>query len=263
MDARPDRRSSTTCERTLTCVVDSVRARFGACRDVSAFGHQRSDAQRSFRGGSAAGGHRGDGFDVVYLPPVHPIGETHRKGRNNTLTASRRPRQPWAIGAARPYRHRAGPGTLDDFDRFVGWQIASGWTSLDIAFQASPDHPWVREHPGVPASAGRIDHARRTRRRNTRTSIRSISNRPNGSRCGALRASSASGSATVFASSGRQPATKPFRFWKWVIADIRRDYGRDLPVGGVHPPEGDAIPREAGFSPLFTWRNSAQELRDT
>ena len=91
------------------------------------------------------------GFDVLYLPPVHPIGRSFRKGPNNTLTPGPDdPGSPWAIGSEEG-GHMAiepGLGTLDDFDRFVeaagrhGLEIA-----LDIAFQASPDHPYVREHP--------------------------------------------------------------------------------------------------------------------
>ncbi|MFC0499165.1 alpha-1,4-glucan--maltose-1-phosphate maltosyltransferase [Streptomyces mutabilis] len=91
------------------------------------------------------------GFDVVYLPPVHPIGTTHRKGRNNTLSAT--PDDvgvPWAIGSPEGGHDAVHPdlGTLDDFDRFVteagrlGMEVA-----LDFALQCSPDHPWVHKHP--------------------------------------------------------------------------------------------------------------------
>jgi starch synthase (maltosyl-transferring) len=91
------------------------------------------------------------GFDIVYLPPIHPIGRTHRKGRNNSPTASPGdPGSPWAIGAAEGGHKSVHPqlGTLDDFRAFVtrarelGLQVA-----LDIALQASPDHPYVIEHP--------------------------------------------------------------------------------------------------------------------
>ena len=91
------------------------------------------------------------GFDVLYLPPIHPIGRSFRKGRNNSLTPRPDdPGSPWAIGSEEGGHTAVEPGlgTLDDFDRFVeaarrhGLEIA-----LDLAFQASPDHPWVREHP--------------------------------------------------------------------------------------------------------------------
>ncbi|GAA3794855.1 alpha-1,4-glucan--maltose-1-phosphate maltosyltransferase [Streptomyces phyllanthi] len=91
------------------------------------------------------------GFDVVYVPPVHPIGVTHRKGAGNSLVAGPYdPGCPWAIGSADGGHDAIHPdlGTLDDFDHFVaragelGMEIA-----LDFALQCSPDHPWVREHP--------------------------------------------------------------------------------------------------------------------
>ncbi|MFI9625576.1 maltotransferase domain-containing protein [Streptomyces sp. NPDC052042] len=91
------------------------------------------------------------GFDVVYLPPIHPIGTTHRKGPNNSLSAA--PHDvgvPWAIGSAAGGHDAVHPdlGTLDDFDHFVA--TAHGLRmeiALDFALQCSPDHPWVAEHP--------------------------------------------------------------------------------------------------------------------
>jgi len=91
------------------------------------------------------------GFDVVYLPPIHPIGHTLRKGRNNSLTSKPGdPGSPWAIGSEAGGHTAVAPelGTLADFDRFVqaagdlGMEVA-----LDYALQCSPDHPWVKEHP--------------------------------------------------------------------------------------------------------------------
>ncbi|MFJ5518678.1 alpha-1,4-glucan--maltose-1-phosphate maltosyltransferase [Streptomyces griseoluteus] len=91
------------------------------------------------------------GFDVVYLPPIHPIGTTHRKGRNNTLTAT--PDDvgvPWAIGSPEGGHDAVHPalGTLEDFDHFVGRARELGLeVALDFALQCSPDHPWVEKHP--------------------------------------------------------------------------------------------------------------------
>ena len=91
-------------------------------------------------------------FDVLYLPPIHPIGRTNRKGKNNAPVAEvEDPGSPWAIGSEEG-GHKAihpGLGTLEDFARFLaraqelGLQVA-----MDIAFQCSPDHPYVGEHPG-------------------------------------------------------------------------------------------------------------------
>jgi starch synthase (maltosyl-transferring) len=91
------------------------------------------------------------GFDVVYLPPVHPIGSNHRKGPNNAPVAERGdPGSPWAIGGPEGGHTAIHPelGTLEEFDGLVaaaqdlGLEIA-----LDLAFQCSPDHPWVKDHP--------------------------------------------------------------------------------------------------------------------
>jgi len=91
------------------------------------------------------------GFDVVYLPPIHPIGTTHRKGPNNTLmTQPGDPGSPWAIGSPDGGHDAVHPdlGTIDDFDYFVEQAATHKLeVALDLALQASPDHPWVTENP--------------------------------------------------------------------------------------------------------------------
>ncbi len=91
------------------------------------------------------------GFDVIYLPPIHPIGRAARKGRNNSLTAEKGDvGSPWAIGAKEGGHKAVHPelGTLEDFRHFVQAAAAHGIeTAIDIAFQCSPDHPYVKEHP--------------------------------------------------------------------------------------------------------------------
>ncbi len=91
------------------------------------------------------------GFDVLYLPPIHPIGETHRKGANNTLTAtSADPGVPWAIGSKFGGHDTINPalGTMQDFEKFVSKARELGLEiALDFALQVSPDHPWVKAHP--------------------------------------------------------------------------------------------------------------------
>ncbi len=91
------------------------------------------------------------GFDVLYLPPIHPIGEAFRKGRNNTTTADPTdPGSPWAIGSKLGGHKAINPdlGTLADFDALVAAARTQDMElALDIAFQCSPDHPWVKEHP--------------------------------------------------------------------------------------------------------------------
>jgi starch synthase (maltosyl-transferring) len=152
MDAYADRSRATTSE-TRRVWVDRERARVGAWYEM----FPRSagpDPTRSatFREAGARLAAIADlGFDVVYLAPIHPIGRTFRKGRNNNLVAQDEdPGSPWAIGSEEG-GHTAiepGLGTIDDFDAFraeaerLGLEVA-----LDLAWQCSPDHPWVREHP--------------------------------------------------------------------------------------------------------------------
>ena len=91
------------------------------------------------------------GFDVLYLPPIHPIGQSHRKGRNNSLTPTESdPGVPWAIGGKAGGHMAINPelGTMQDFEEFIAVAKKNGISvALDFALQASPDHPWVKEHP--------------------------------------------------------------------------------------------------------------------
>ncbi|TDD82773.1 maltotransferase domain-containing protein, partial [Actinomadura rubrisoli] len=105
------------------------------------------------------------GFDVVYIPPIHPIGTTFRKGPNNTLDAGPcDPGSPWAIGSSAGGHDAVHPelGTMDDFDAFVGYTRDLGMeVALDLALQCSPDHPWVTRHPEwfTTRADGTIAHA--------------------------------------------------------------------------------------------------------
>ena len=91
------------------------------------------------------------GFDVVYLPPIHPIGKVHRKGRNNSVTAAPNDvGSPWAIGSDEGGHDALHPklGTIEDFDDFVAAARDDGMeVALDLALQCAPDHPWARDHP--------------------------------------------------------------------------------------------------------------------
>jgi len=151
--ARHADRSRAAWSAVLPVWVDRERARFGAWYEI----FPRSagpDPNRSatFREAAELLPRLADlGFDVVYLPPIHPIGASFRKGRNNSLNPQPSdPGSPWAIGSAAG-GHTAiepGLGTMDDFVAFrqeaerLGLEVA-----LDLAWQCSPDHPWVHEHP--------------------------------------------------------------------------------------------------------------------
>ena len=149
----PDRSAATTYDRELEVVVDRPLAQCAAWYEM----FPRSQ-------GTVAGRHAtfqdciarlpdiaAMGFDVIYLPPIHPVGRSFRKGRNNSLVAGPDdPGSPWAIGNERGGHKAVEPalGTLHDFREFVGAARAAGLeVALDYALQCSPDHPYVREHP--------------------------------------------------------------------------------------------------------------------
>ncbi len=141
------RRARSACARPLLEVdVDRERARMGAWYELF---------PRSFGGLAGVEAQLPAlaelGFDVVYLPPIHPIGVTHRKGRNNSPTAAPgEPGSPWAIGAAEGGHTAVSPelGTLADVESLVAAARANDIEiALDFAIQCSPDHPWLTEHP--------------------------------------------------------------------------------------------------------------------
>ncbi|MGH2944357.1 MAG: maltotransferase domain-containing protein, partial [Solirubrobacteraceae bacterium] len=142
----PDRSRSTTMERRLHVDVDPVRARFGAWYELfpRSWGGLRGVERRIPELAAL-------GFDVLYLPPVHPIGLTNRKGANNALQAQPGdPGSPWAIGDATGGHDALHPelGTMDEFDALVGAAGEHGVAvALDFAIQCSADHPWLTEHP--------------------------------------------------------------------------------------------------------------------
>jgi starch synthase (maltosyl-transferring) len=148
----PDRRGASTYDRQLTVEVDREKARFSAWYEM----FPRSWSQQAGKHGTFKDCEArlpyiaSMGFDVLYLPPIHPIGHTHRKGKNNASAGGPLdPGSPWAIGALEGGHKAIHPdlGTLGDFRRLMeragthGIEIA-----LDIAFQCSPDHPYVKEH---------------------------------------------------------------------------------------------------------------------
>jgi starch synthase (maltosyl-transferring) len=213
------------------------------------------------------------GFDVLYLPPVHPIGRTHRKGRDNsTVSAPDDIGSPWAIGGIEGGHTSVHPdlGTIEDVRWLVDAAAAHGLElALDLAFQASPDHPWVHEHPEwfrhLPD--GSIQTAENPPKRYE--DIYPIDfESPEW-----CRLWNALESVTRFwiAQGVRifrvdNPHTKPFAFWEWLIGRIRNDHPDVVFLA-------EAFTRPAlmyrlaklGFDQSYTyfaWRQSAWELRE-
>ena len=274
MTARPDRRSSTTA-RPLRVLVDRARARFGAWYEMFP---RSCTSDRSHPGTLRSAEHRlaeiADlGFDVLYLPPVHPIGLTGRKGRNNALkAASGDPGSPWAIGSEAGGHTAVDPGlgTLDDFDRFVATAGHLGLeVALDIAFQASPDHPWVKEHPQWfrRRADGTIKHAENPPKKYEDIYPFDFDTEDRRSLWEALRDVFLfwiSHGVRIFRVDN--PHTKPFAFWEWVIADLRGRHPDVIFLSEAFTrPDVMRYLAKAGFNQsytYFTWRNTAHELRD-
>jgi starch synthase (maltosyl-transferring) len=153
MTVSPDRRFATTYEKQLAVEVERRRARFSSWYEM----FPRSAALEPGQHGTLRDCENrlpyiaAMGFDVLYLPPIHPIGHTNRKGRNNSTVAEPEDvGSPWAIGSSTGGHKSVHPrlGTLSDFRHLVQRAAAEGIEiALDLAFQCSPDHPYVREHP--------------------------------------------------------------------------------------------------------------------
>jgi len=153
MQRHPDLRVAVKHQRELSVIVDREKARFSTWYEI----FPRSTAPQPHRHGTFADCETrlpyiaGMGFDVIYLPPIHPIGRQFRKGKNNSISAEAGDvGSPWAIGDETGGHTAIHPelGTLDQFHSFLA--AARGLSlevALDIAFQCSPDHPWTREHP--------------------------------------------------------------------------------------------------------------------
>jgi starch synthase (maltosyl-transferring) len=213
------------------------------------------------------------GFDVLYLPPIHPIGRAHRKGRNNSLIAEAGdPGSPWAIGGPEGGHTGVEPGlgTIDDFDRFVGVANRLGLAvALDIAFQASPDHPWVREHPEWfrHRPDGSIKYAENPPKKYQDIYPLDFESDAWESLWAELRDVFLfwiGHGVTIFRVDN--PHTKSFRFWEWVIGEVQRDHPDTVFLAEAFTrPKVMRYLAKCGFSQsytYFTWRNSAPELRD-
>jgi len=213
------------------------------------------------------------GFDVVYLPPIHPIGRTHRKGPNNALEAGPDDvGSPWAIGNEHGGHTAVEPalGTLDDFDDLVATAREQGLEiALDYALQCSPDHPWVKEHPEwfFIRPDGTIKYAE-----NPPKKYQDIY--PPNFWC-ADRAGLWNACKDVFlfwighgvrTFRVDNPHTKPFPFWEWVIGEVKREHPDVVFLAEAFTrPKRMQLLAKLGFTQsytYFTWRNTAAELSE-
>jgi starch synthase (maltosyl-transferring) len=213
------------------------------------------------------------GFDVVYLPPIHPIGESFRKGPNNTLTAgSDDPGSPWAIGGAAGGHDAVHPalGTIADFDAFVARARRRRLeVALDFAVQCSPDHPWVSEHPEwfKHRPDGSIKYAENPPKRYQDIypiDFDTVDREGLWQELKRVMRFWIDHGVRVFRVDN--PHTKSIEFWSWLIEEVHRD---DPDV--VFLAEAFTRPRvmerlaKVGFTQsytYFTWRNTKHELSE-
>ncbi len=212
------------------------------------------------------------GFDVVYLPPVHPIGTTFRKGRNNTLNPGEgEPGSPWAIGSAEGGHDALHPdlGTMDDFDAFVARTRELGMEiALDLALQASPDHPWVKEHPEwfTTRADGTIAYAENPPKKYQDIYPLNFDNDPEGIYAEVLRVVRQWMDHGVRIFRVDNPHTKPLRFWERLFAEIRATDPDVLFLAEAFTrPAMMRTLAKIGFHQsytYFTWRNGVWELTE-
>ena len=214
------------------------------------------------------------GFDVLYFPPIHPIGRTHRKGPNNSLKAGPDdPGSPYAIGSEEGGHEAVHPqlGSLADFRDLVSAARAHGLeVALDFAIQCSPDHPWLKQHPGWFSwrPDGTIRHAE-----NPPKKYEDIVNVDFYAEAAVPELWMAllevvlgwvEQGVTLFRVDN--PHTKPMPFWEWLIAEVRRQHPKVIFLAEAFTrPAMMARLGKLGFAQsytYFTWRNNKQELTE-
>lgn len=210
------------------------------------------------------------GFDVVYLPPIHPIGRVHRKGPNNSVTASDGDvGSPWAIGSVEGGHDAVHPdlGTIEEFDDFVAAAADQGLAvALDLALQCAPDHPWAATHPEwfTVLPDGTIAYAENPPKKYQDIYPLNFDNDPTGLYAEVLRVVRYWISHGVKIFRVDNPHTKPPNFWAWLIGKVKNDDPDVLFLA-------EAFTRPArlfglaklGFTQsysYFTWRTAKWEL---
>jgi len=275
MSRNPDRSRSTRYDRELRLTVDPPKAVFSSWYEL----FPRSWAAEPGRHGTFRDVEAvlpyvaGMGFDVLYLPPVHPIGRTHRKGKNNSLRAKATdPGSPWAIGSEEGGHKSVHPelGTIADFRRLVKRSKDHGLDiALDIAFQCSPDHPYVKEHPEWfrRRPDGSIQYAENPPKKYEDIYPFDFETADWRALWDELK--------SVFVFWVQQgvhifrvdnPHTKPFRFWEWVIAEVKRDYpdAMFLAEAFTRPRLMERLAK-SGFTQSYTyfaWKTKKDDIRE-
>jgi starch synthase (maltosyl-transferring) len=269
----PDRGAASAYEKVLVVVVDRAKARCSAWYEM----FPRSCAPEPGRHGTFKDCEKrlpyiaAMGFDVLYLPPIHPVGKAFRKGKNNSLTPEPGdPGSPWAIGAAEG-GHKAihpGLGTLEDFKRFAAKAREHGLEiALDIAFQCTPDHPYVEAHPEWfrHRPDGTIQYAENPPKKYQDIypiDFESEKWRELWQELKSVIVFWAEQGVRIFRVDN--PHTKAFAFWEWCIGEMKKDY-----PDAIFLAEAFTRPKvmyrlaKLGYTQSYTyfaWRNTKWEL---
>ncbi|MGE5276837.1 MAG: alpha-amylase family glycosyl hydrolase, partial [Acidobacteriota bacterium] len=275
IDRYADVADATTHPRELSVVVDRERARFGAWYEM----FPRSASPEAGRHGTLRDCEAllpyvaAMGFDVLYLPPIHPIGRAQRKGRNNApRPAAEDPGSPWAIGGSEGGHTSIHPelGTVEDFRRLLASAADHGLeVAVDVAFQCSSDHPWVRDHPQWfrRRPDGQIQYAE-----NPPKKYEDIY--PLDFETDDWRAlwEELKNVVLFWVSQGVRilrvdnPHTKPFAFWEWLIGEVKRPFPETIFLAEAFTrPHVMYRLAKLGFTQSYTyfaWRNTAPEITD-
>ncbi len=274
MERYSDRRFALQLDRPIPVTVDRERARFSAWYELFPRSTGPAGQQGTFATVIETLPYVASmGFDVLYLPPIHPIGTSFRKGKNNALEAEPGDvGSPWAIGSNEGGHTAIHPdlGTLADFRKLVAKAAEHDLEiALDIAYQVSPDHPWVEEHPEWfrQLPDGTIQYAENPPKKYQDIypiDFESSDWRALWNELRDVMLFWVNEGVKIFRVDN--PHTKAFRFWQWAIAEIRKDHPDVIFLA-----EAFTRPRimqwlaKAGFTQsytYFTWRNTKQELID-
>lgn len=267
------KKRGTTYKHTLEIMVDPARARFAAWYEM----FHRS--QGKLPGRSATFDDmiarlpdiKKMGFDVIYLPPIHPIGRTNRKGPNNSLTAGPHdPGCPWSVGNEHGGHKAVNPelGTLYDFRKFVrACRKMDMDVALDITTNCSPDHPWITEHPNwfFHNPDGSIKYAENPPKKYEDVCPLNLLPEDREEQWNEIKSV-----LTFWLDQGvaafriDNPHTKPWDFWEWIIREVTREYPGTVFLAEAFT-EYDKMESLSmlGFSQsytYFTWRDTKNEL---
>ncbi len=275
VERNPDRSLVTEYDRTLNVHVDRERARFSTWYEL----FPRSWSPDPDRHGTLADvvdqlDYVADmGFDVVYLPPIHPIGHTFRKGPNNAVTAAEGDLgSPWAIGAAEGGHDAIHPdlGTMDDLVALIAAANERGMEiALDLALQCAPDHPWVAEHPQwfIHRPDGSVQYAENPPKKYQ--DIYPINFESDDWQAlwkEILRVVEGWVGVGVRIFRVDNPHTKPFAFWEWLIASVQKQHPDVLFLAEAFTrPKVMKRLAKLGFTQSYTyfaWRNTRHELTE-